>query len=61
MKTMAVNRLASCILKSMALAGDNTAKAVHACCEHLCIKKLCPLIILCRLPVGRTHEDIDSR
>ena len=42
-------------------AGDNTAKAVHACCEHLCIKKLCPLIILCRLPVGHTHEDIDSR
>ena len=42
-------------------AGDNTAKAVHAFCEHLILKKYCPLIILCRLPVGHTHEDIDSR
>jgi len=42
-------------------ASDNTAKAVLAACEHLVLKKFCPLIVLARLPVGHTHEDIDSR
>ena len=42
-------------------ASDNTAKAVLAACEHLVLKKFCPLILLARLPVGHTHEDIDSR
>lgn len=29
--------------------------------EYLVAKKFCPLIVLTRLPVGHTHEDIDSR
>jgi hypothetical protein len=42
-------------------ASDNVAKAVLAACEHLTFKRFCPLIIIARLPVGHTHEDIDSR
>lgn len=42
-------------------ASDNTAKAVIAACEHLVFKKFCPYVVLARLPVGHTHEDIDSR
>jgi len=42
-------------------ASDNVAKAVIAACEHLVLKKYCPFIVLARLPVGHTHEDIDSR
>ena len=42
-------------------ASDNVAKAVIAACEHLVFKKFCPFIVLARLPVGHTHEDIDSR
>lgn len=42
-------------------ASDNVAKAVIAACEHLVIKKFCLYIVLARLPVGHTHEDIDSR
>ena len=42
-------------------ASDNVAKAVLAACEHLVFKKFCPFIVLARLPVGHTHEDIDSR
>ena len=42
-------------------ASDNVAKAVVAAIEHLVLKNFCPLIILARLPVGHTHEDIDSR
>ena len=42
-------------------ASDNVAKAVLAACEHLVFKKFCPYIVLARLPVGHTHEDIDSR
>lgn len=42
-------------------ASDNVAKAVLAACEHLVFIKFCPYILLARLPVGHTHEDIDSR
>lgn len=42
-------------------ASDNVAKAVVASVEHLVFREFCPLIILARLPVGHTHEDIDSR
>ena len=42
-------------------ASDNVAKAVVAAIEHLVLRNFCPLIILARLPVGHTHEDIDSR
>jgi hypothetical protein len=42
-------------------AGDNTAKAVHGFAEHMIVKKFTSLLIICRLPVGHTHEDIDSR
>ena len=42
-------------------ASDNVAKAVYASMEHLVFKKLCPQIIVCRLPTGHTHEDVDSK
>ena len=40
---------------------ENTARAVFLALEHLVSKGLCPLIVYTRLPVGHTHEDIDSR
>lgn len=40
---------------------ENIAKTVYAAIEHLVFKKLCKEIIVTRLPVGHTHEDIDSR
>jgi len=42
-------------------ASDNVAKAVIAACEHLVFQKFSPYIVMARLPVGHTHEDIDSR
>ena len=42
-------------------ASDNTAKAVIASLEHLVVEGLCKVIEVWRLPVGHTHEDIDSR
>ena len=42
-------------------ASDNVAKAVTAAMEHLVLKKLCPYVLISSLPVGHTHEDIDSR
>ena len=42
-------------------ASDNTAEAIIAACEHLVFKEFCPYILVARLPVGHTHEDIDSR
>ena len=42
-------------------ASDNVAKAVLAACEHLEFKEFAAEILLARLPVGHTHEDIDSR
>lgn len=42
-------------------ASDNTAKAVFAGIEHLVAEGLCGAIEVWRLPVGHTHEDIDSR
>ena len=29
--------------------------------EHMVLKKICPEIYIYRLPVGHTHEDIDSK
>ena len=40
---------------------ENTARAVFMTIEHLVSRCFCPLIVLSRLPVGHTHEDIDSR
>ena len=40
---------------------ENSARAVFMACEHLVSRKFCPLMVLSRLPVGHTHEDIDSR
>ena len=42
-------------------ASDNVAKAVLAAIEHLVLKQFALEIQLARLPVGHTHEDIDSR
>eukprot|EP01039_Chlorochromonas_danica_P012126 gene12126-13782_t len=40
--------------------GENTAKITLAMCEFLVAKGLTKKIILSRLPVGHTHEDIDA-
>ena len=40
---------------------ENTARSVFLALEHLVAKGLCPMIVYTRLPVGHTHEDIDSR
>jgi hypothetical protein len=40
---------------------ENVAKSVYAALEHLVYKRFCKRIIISRLPVGHTHEDIDSR
>lgn len=39
---------------------ENTAKATLALCELLVAKRLTRKIVLSRLPVGHTHEDIDA-
>lgn len=40
---------------------ENTSRVVVAFFEHLIILGLCMVIVITRLPVGHTHEDIDSR
>jgi len=40
---------------------ENTAKAVIALCEYLVSKRLVIKIVLTRLMVGHTHEDIDGK
>ena len=42
-------------------ASDNCAKATYAACEHVVLKAYTEQLVFCRLPVGHTHEDIDSR
>jgi hypothetical protein len=39
---------------------ENTAKATLALCELLVAKRLPRKVVLSRLPVGHTHEDIDA-
>ena len=39
---------------------ENTAKTSLALCEFLVAKRLTRKVVLSRLPVGHTHEDIDS-
>jgi hypothetical protein len=39
---------------------ENTAKATLALCELLVAKRLTRKVVLSRLPVGHTHEDIDA-
>ena len=40
---------------------ENTSKSCLAMCELLVIRGLTKRIVLTRLPVGHTHEDIDAR
>jgi hypothetical protein len=40
---------------------DNTANATIGMFEHIVLQGICPEIYVYRLPVGHTHEDIDSR
>lgn len=40
---------------------ENTAKAIFAMAELLVAKGICNQLFLTRLPVGHTHEDIDSK
>jgi hypothetical protein len=40
---------------------ENTSKHVLAICELLVARRLCKRLVLTRLPVGHTHEDIDSK
>lgn len=39
---------------------ENTAKAALAICELLVARRLTRKVVLTRLPVGHTHEDIDA-
>jgi hypothetical protein len=40
---------------------ENTAYAWFALCELIVARRLCKKLVLTRLPVGHTHEDIDSK
>jgi hypothetical protein len=40
--------------------GDNANKTVLGFCEYLVAKRLVGKLVLTRLPVGHTHEDIDA-
>ena len=40
---------------------ENTAKAWFALCELIVARRLCKKLVLTRLTVGHTHEDIDSK
>jgi hypothetical protein len=40
---------------------ENTAKSWFALCELIVARRLCKKIVLTRLTVGHTHEDIDSK
>ncbi len=40
---------------------ENTSKHVLGICELLVARRLCKKVVLTRLPVGHTHEDIDSK
>lgn len=40
---------------------ENVAKATLGICELLVIKRLTKRVVYTRLPVGHTHEDIDSK
>ena len=40
---------------------ENTAKVMMAMCELLVARRFCQKLVLTRLPVGHTHEDIDSK
>jgi len=40
---------------------ENIAKLIHAMCELLIVRGLTKKIVLSRLMVGHTHEDIDAR
>ena len=39
---------------------ENSNKYIPALCEYLVAKRITKRIILTRLPVGHTHEDIDA-
>ena len=39
---------------------ENANKYIPALCEYLVAKRITKRIILTRLPVGHTHEDIDA-
>jgi len=40
---------------------ENTSKLIIAMCELLVARGVCQKIVLTRLPVGHTHEDIDAK
>ena len=40
---------------------ENTARAWFALCELIVARRLCKKLVLTRLTVGHTHEDIDSK
>jgi len=55
------NRLPDTIFYQIDGGSENTAKCVLAMCELIVARRLTKKIILTRLPVGHTHEDIDSK
>jgi hypothetical protein len=40
--------------------GDNANRTMLAFCEYVVGKRMCKKVIITRLPVGHTHEDIDA-
>ena len=56
-----LRRLPDTIYYQIDGGSENTAKCVIAMCELLVARRLTKKIVLTRLLVGHTHEDIDSK
>lgn len=56
---MSYDLISCCVFKKVD-GSENTAKAALAVCELLVAKRLTRRIVLTRLLVGHTHEDIDA-
>ena len=39
---------------------ENSARITQVVCEYIIVRRLCKRLVLTRLPVGHTHEDIDA-
>ena len=54
------NKLPSTLYHQIDGGSENTAKATLAVAELLVARRLTKRVVISRLPVGHTHEDIDS-
>ena len=55
------NKLPDTVYYQIDGGSENTAKCVLAMCELIVARRLTKKIIITRLPVGHTHEDIDAK